>query len=257
MTYTIPPTSPKHASATAFGRELVRAYETRGIPRNDNYRTGSSLPKVEVAAQLAALLDWPRLREIVVTARTRACARCQRPFRNDGGNMGAKRYCSTTCRDIADNERIASRRTRQAGQTDDNRRRYQAMARLRSGIRIAESRTAELRDAIAAMCATCEPEGICRTGDCPLRGFSPLPYSRHPSRGIPRNEAQIRDDSWTPERRARQSELTMRLHAEGRIPPTSGHHPAHDPARRERWISAIRDAAAKRRKATKKAPIRS
>jgi len=261
VTFTLPPGSPQHASATAFGRELVRAYQTRGIPRSeihrvtgigrtalDNYRTGASLPRVEAAAQLAALLDWPRLRTIVAAARTRACARCGRPFTNDGGNMAAKRYCSTACREIANAERVASRRSRQAGRTDDSRRRYQALAQLRSGIRIAEERTAELRDAIAAMCASCEPEGVCRTADCPLRGFSPLPFEQHRVRRQPRDHRQVRADGWTTERRARHSAFTARLHAEGRIPTYRDRHPAHDPARREQWLARIRAAkAAKRR----------
>lgn len=255
------PGTPKHASAATFGHEFVKAYETRGIPRSeihrvtgigrttlDHYRTGRSLPKLEAAAQLAALLDWPRLREIVATARTKACLRCGRAFSNDSGNSGAKKYCSVACHGITIAERLASTRIRQAGQTGDGKRRYQALARLRSGIRIAEGRAAELRDAIAAMCAGCEPEGVCRTADCPLRGFSPLPYSQHVARGTPRNKDQIRSDTWTPARRRAQSEMTVRLHAEGRIPHGKHeNHAAHDPARREQWIARIRATKAARR----------
>lgn len=255
MTYVIAPTSPQAASAAAFGRELVKACETRGVLRTelhrttgigrtalDNYRTGASLPKLEVARTLAVALEWPRLAEIVKRARTKTCARCGRPFHNDGGNQGAKRYCSPACREVARADAIASRRTRQAGQTGDGRRRYQALARLRSGIRIAEQRAAELQDAIAAMCADCEPEGLCRTPACPLRGFSPLPMARHEVEGRMRSELEVRRASWTPARREQQSRLTKQLHAEGRIPRLGTNHPAHDPARREAWLAACRAA---------------
>lgn len=254
MTCTIPASSPKAASAAAFGRELVRACEARGIPRTeihratgigrttlDNYRTGYSLPKLEAASTLAEVLRWPRLREIVVEARTKACARCGRPFHNDGGNMGAKRYCSPECREVAASDAAATRRTRQAGQTGDGRRRYQALARLRSGIRIAEAKTAELRGAVDAMCRSCEPEGVCRTADCPLRGFSPLPLGQHDV-GVPRTMADVRRE--IARKSAPQRSATMvRRHAEGLIQPLrpgDTRHPANDPLRREAWLAAQR-----------------
>lgn len=256
MTYTIGANSPKAASAAAFGHELVKACQARGIPRTelhrvtgigrtalDNYRTGSSLPKTEAAATLASVLDWPRLREIVEQARTRACRRCGRPFRNDGGNMGAKRYCSVACRETAASEAAASRRTRQAGQTDDNRRRYQALAQLRSGIRIAEERAATLQAGIDAMCRDCEPLGLCRMAACPLRAFSPLPLASHES-DVPATIDQVRARRWTPEARAATGARTAQMHREGRIPkPTD--LPAHDPARREAWIESIRQGRAR------------
>lgn len=244
--------------AAAFGRELVKACETRGIPRNelwratgigrtalDNYRTGSSLPRTEAAAALAAVLEWPKLLAIVESARTRPCQRCGRPFRNEGGNQGAKRYCSISCRDVAQSERTASRRTRQAGQTGDGRRRYQALAVLRSGIRIAEERATDLQGAIDDMCRECEPLGACRTPSCPLRAFSPLPAAGHAVREA-RTGSAIRAASWTPERRARCREITTELHRAGRIP-HGRNLAAHDPARREAWIAAIRAGKARAR----------
>lgn len=260
MTYTIPPGSPKAASAAAFGRELVKACATRDVARNeisrvtgigrtalDNYRTGSSLPRVETAATLAEVLVWPKLAEIARAARTRACRRCSRPFTNDSGNLGAKRYCSTACRETAAQEKIAQTRTRQAGQTGDNRTRYQALARLRSGIRIAEQQTADLRAAIDAMCRDCEPEGTCKTADCALRQFSPLPILVH-GIGDPRREFDRRRASYTPARRAAQSARTRQMHVEGRIPKPRN-LPANDPARREAWIESIRRGKAAKRKA--------
>jgi len=264
MTFTIPPGAPKAASAAAFGRELVKALEVRKVPRNelwratgigrtalDNYRVGASLPLTEAAATLAVALDWPPLLEIVRAARERRCARCRAPFRNEGGNMGAKRYCSPACRIIAENERLASKRARQASQTGDGKRRYQEVARLRSGIRIATEQATEARGAIATMCASCEPQGLCRTADCPLRAFSPLPMATHRSvtpatrtLAIARRSAR----RWTPAARAAQSEKTRRLHAEGRmsIDGIRANHPAHDPLRREAWLAAIRATKARR-----------
>ncbi|MES2210932.1 MAG: hypothetical protein V4515_12240 [Chloroflexota bacterium] len=264
MTYTIAPGTPKAASAAAFGRELVRALETRGIPRQeihratgigrtalDHYRVGASLPRTAAAVALATALDWPRLAEIVRKARTRACSRCGTHFRNDGGNMGAKRYCSPSCREVAASERDASTRARQAGQTGDGRRRYQEVARLRSGIRIAEERSADLLGAIADMCASCEPEGACRTADCALRAFSPLPLATHRTATPATREQSLAmrtAERWTPAARAAQSAMTRRLHAEGRIPTSHfrTNHPAHDPERREAWLAALRAGKARR-----------
>lgn len=260
MTYTIPAGSPKAATAAAFGRELVKAAQARGVPLKelwratgigrtaiDNYRTGSSLPRTEAAAALAAVLEWPTLLAIVESARTHPCRRCGRPFRNEGGNQGAKRYCSIACREVAQSERAATRRNRQGGQTGDGRRQYQALAILRSGIRIAEERATDLQDAIEAMCRDCEPLGACRTPSCPLRAFSPLPAAGHAVREA-RTGTAIRAASWTPERRARHGEITAELHRTGRIP-RGRNLAAHDPLRRAAWIASIRagKAAAKQK----------
>ncbi len=255
MTFTIPAGSPKAASAAAFGRELSKALTARGVPRNelwratgigrtalDNYRVGASLPRTEAAAAIASALDWPILLEIVRLARQRPCQRCGTTFRNESGNMGAKRYCSVACRETAANERLSIRRTRQAGQTDSAKRRYQALARLRSGMRIVEARASDQAAAIAAMCRDCEPQGACRTPDCPLRAYSPLPLTVHRS-----HDPKTRDQAlairtakrWTPAARERHGELTRRMHAEGRIPSSRPNHPANDPARREAWLAAL------------------
>ncbi len=260
MSYAIPAGSPRAATAAAFGRELVKAMAKRDIPRNelhrvtgigrtalDNYRAGANLPKTEAAAALASVLEWPKLAELVTAARTHPCRRCGGSFVNEGGNQGAKRYCSVDCRAIAERERQAQTRNRQAGQTNDGRRRYQALALLRSGIRIAEERSQTLVAAIAAMCASCEPEGLCRTEDCPLRAFSPLPLQRHGTGHAATRPALIRDRAarrWTPAARAAHGAITARLHATGRIP-YGRNHPANDPARRESWLAACRAGKAR------------
>lgn len=260
VTHVLAVDSPKAAPARAFGRELMRAIEKRGIPRNelwrttkigrtalDHYRVGAVLPRTESAAALAAVLEWPRLLEIVAQARTKPCQRCGRPFTNDGGNQGAKRYCTVSCRDLAAEERLASSRIRSGGQTGDARQTRAAIQRLRSGIRIAEERSRELVDAIDAMCRSCEPQGVCRTADCPLRSFSPLPFRIHGS-GDARTRQEIEEATtqkrWTPAARAAHGEVTRQMHAEGRIPyfaPGDPRHPANDPERREGWIQRQRE----------------
>lgn len=68
---------------------------------------------------------------------------CGRPF--DRITSGLRRdFCSDRCRTMA------------------NRR--------------PDKRRDERQDAIDAFCASCEPEGLCRTAECELRGFSPLPF---------------------------------------------------------------------------------
>ncbi len=248
MTFTIPPGTPKAVKAAAFGRELVKACRSRNVPLKelervtgvghtslDNYRRGLVLPKVEVARALAATLDWPRLASMIAAARTFECARkgCLRTFRNDTG--APRKYCTEMCRRIAENLRQAAARNRRAGQHDARAGVWMSGPRagepqLRAALRLADEQAALMDDAIAAMCAGCEPEGVCRTADCPLRPYSPLPLEAH-CIGEPRTLDRIRTDSWTPARRERfmaglqarwadpaehvaQSERSLRYHAE-------------------------------------------
>lgn len=225
MTYTIPPDSPKALRARAFGDELVRALRARDIPLTgvaqaigightaiDHYRAGSLLPKTATALALAEVLDWPRLGEIVVAARTFVCDRpgCRRRYVHEGGSR--RRYCTPSCRTQAAVQRVASRRLRQAGQTDDGRHRAAAVARLRSAARIADERARVAEAAIAAMCRDCEPQGLCRQADCSLRALSPLPL-REGSEGEPRTMAAIRVEINRRAAPARR-EAMVRRHAE-------------------------------------------
>lgn len=245
MTYTIPPGTPKAAKAATFGRELVKACTARGVPLKelervtgvghtslDNYRRGLILPKVEVARALAAALDAPRLAVLIVLARTFACARkgCARTFVNDTG--APRKYCSPSCLHIAQNLREASRRARRAGQTGDKRTANAATAQLRSGLRIADERAGLLEDAIAAMCTGCEPEGVCRVDDCPLRPFSPLPLEVHRVRGRARTEFEIRQEV------GRRPEVIA-----GRSAAMKAHHA--DPEYAARHSASLRAAAAR------------
>lgn len=265
MTFTIPAGSPKAAKAAAFGRELVKACQARGIPLKeleratgvghtslDNYRRGLSLPKLEVARSLATALDAPALARMIVAARTFDCARagCGRTFRNDTG--APRRYCSDSCRHIAENVRLAARRARSHGQTGDGRAKEAQVRRLRAGMAIADERGRLLEDAIAAMCAGCEPEGVCRDTACPLRPFSPLPIEIHPLRSQPRTEFAIRSASWTPERvhnqgvkmrQARAADPTIRERVSAA---SSAHHAAMTALEREQWIGKIKATKAAR-----------
>jgi hypothetical protein len=138
---------------------------------------------------------------MIVEARTFACARagCGRTFRNDTG--APRRYCSDVPadrREPPDRRPAARDRTARPG---DARTKARADPAPRGGLAIADERGRLLESAIAAMCAACEPEGVCRIEDCPLRPFSPLPLEIHALRSEPRTEFAIRSASWTPERR--------------------------------------------------------
>lgn len=208
MTYSIPPDSPKAAKAMAFGREMVKAMRARDIPLKevakaagvghtalDHYRTGSVMPKTATALAIAEVLDWPRLAKIIEEARTFVCSRpgCERTYRHEGG--GPRKYCTQTCTQLAENQRMASRRLRQAGQTGDGRHRAAGIAQLRSAARIADERAVMAETAIAAYCRECEPEGLCRQEECPLRAFSPLPLATRAGDGRPRTLTEVRAEA--------------------------------------------------------------
>lgn len=219
MTHTIPPDSPKAARARAFGDEMVKACRARGVTLNelarsvgightalDHYRTGAILPKTVTALAIAAALDWPKLARLIREAREFTCVRpgCGQTFRNDGGSP--KKFCGPDCARIVSNQRQASRRLRRAGQgVDEGRQRAAAMARLRSAVRIADERTAGVMAAVAAFCAGCEPEGMCREPECALRGVSPLPLLTRAGSHRPRTDFELRSARWTPERRDAQA----------------------------------------------------
>jgi Helix-turn-helix domain len=206
VTYTIPPGTPKAVKAAAFGRELTKAMQARDIPMKEaaraagigrtaieHYRTGAILPKTRTARALADVLDWPKLAEMADAARQFVCARpgCGRVYRHEGG--GPRKYCSSACVTQAEAQRTASKRLRQAGQTDDGRTRAAAIAQLRSAARIADERAQVAETAIAAMCRSCEPAGLCRTPECALRAVSPLPLDSG-RRPVPRTLTAIRKE---------------------------------------------------------------
>jgi len=212
MTYAVTQGTTKAVQARQWGDEMVRACHARNVTLNelgrkvghghtaiDHYRKGSILPRTDTAMAISELLNWPKLAEMIVRFRTFPCERCRRPFRNDSG--GPKRYCSVACRDAAESLRIAERRRRQAGQTDTPRLRNAATARMKGVIGILQGEIAVLHEYVAGMCRSCEPEGLCRTLECPLRPVSPLPF--HRAVGEAETETEVRTRRWTPAHRER------------------------------------------------------
>lgn len=154
-------------AARRFGIELHKALaaqcvSTRGLAadmgisrsRIGNWSAGTSLPSVELAERLADRLMWPALADIARRGRERVCDACSRTFVVE--TASPQRYCSVDCRRFQNAKRVPGRRD---------------LTRA-----VLERRTVRYQTAIAAMCAACEPSGVCRTCDCPLQlaGVSPL-----------------------------------------------------------------------------------
>jgi transcriptional regulator with XRE-family HTH domain len=180
MTQPLLPGSPRKKAAERFGTLLDRAMrrakvgqvrlgEVAGVAPSSiaNYRCGGNLPRIETAQRLAAALSEPQLVDIVLQSRNGECETCRKPFTNQGG--GPKRFCSQECRDVK--------------------------ARLREGkgVRgraiVAERRLADHVVAVTEMCRRCEPEGLCRDMECPLRAVSPLPLARADNEVLPATPA--------------------------------------------------------------------
>lgn len=228
MTYQVTPGTTKARQALAFGLELHKACTARDVSFNElerkigvghttiwHYRFGHMLPRLARATELAEALDWAKLRELVLKARTRTCARkgCGRTFVNDVGSE-ARKYCAPPCRRIAGNLKQAEARARSAGQTGSFQARRAHVQRLRSAVRIADERVQLLTIVIAAMCGDCEPDGLCRTADCPLRLFSPLPLSDRAQLPV-RTLSAIRDEiAHRPSTLAKRSAAMKARHAD-------------------------------------------
>lgn len=163
--------SPRLPAARRFGLELRRALAERhrthrafaaeagiGRSRLENWIAGTSLPPLELAERLADMLVWPRLADLAQAARTRECDACSRAFVVE--TPSPQRYCSTDCRRFQNGKRVPGRRDL-----------------TRS---VLERRVTRYNAAVAAMCAACEPSGLCRTASCPLQvaGVSPATLAR-------------------------------------------------------------------------------
>ena len=170
MTVPLSPGSPRKMFALCFGAELNRAMKARGVGVRSlsaqlgiahssigAWRAGRNLPCLETAQRLASGLSAQRLLAIVLEARTGRCETCGRAFTNQGGV--AKRYCDDRCRCQAEKVRHA-----------------RGPAPIRAVV--AERRLREHTAAVEAMCAACEPDGLCVTPGCALRPVSPLPLAR-------------------------------------------------------------------------------
>lgn len=153
----------------SIAAELRRAMDRRAVTRGDLTRStgacstlvkkwmdGTSYPDHGTVVALADLLDWPSLVARSVEDRTGTCEACDAPTFVTRGSVRA-RFCSMRCRRRASDRRANAR-------TADQERKI-----LRRSL-------AEHREAVAAMCKACEPEGLCRNRVCELRPVSILPF---------------------------------------------------------------------------------
>lgn len=149
-------TAPKQWIAAATGAIIKRAMARRGIRTKalaarvgvtDTmvrfWMSGRYVPSIEHGETLTEVLGDDAIIKAVRHAKVGRCAllSCGRPFEKHW-NGGKRVFCSDRCRTTA-----AAR----PGERRDPR-----------------------QEAIDAFCRSCEPDGICRTADCPLRAYSPF-----------------------------------------------------------------------------------
>lgn len=171
----------KRDRAVLFGRELDKAMKRRGvgsIPIRDvggpsrntirSYRAGRNLPRIATARRLADALDWPRLAELALELRTKACPVDRRSFMDESGSDN-RIYCSPECQRVAEKKRLGYDRA-------------PTVAKL-------ERRLAMHQEAVAGFCHDCEPNGVCVTVDCALRPVSPLPLGERRAEHVDRAAA--------------------------------------------------------------------
>lgn len=149
-----PRRSPEYQrAAVVFSAALRLALRTQDVTRTDlarrvgvspeavsNYLRARYLPRPDIADAIADVLVSPRLSQLASTGRLIRCAMCGRATWR---GQTKRRYCSNQCWD-----------------------------KSRTNLPPGQSAT---QAAIDAFCGACEPEGVCRTPECPLQPFSPLP----------------------------------------------------------------------------------
>lgn len=260
MTVPLSANSPRGLSAKRFGAELRRAMLARkvgahrladaaGVARSAiaNWKAGGNLPRLDTAAKFAEVLDWPALVAISRAGRTLTCARCRREFVNNGG--APARFCSVACRDIDEQLRRPAAGAELAQSLRDT---LSFRAGMRGGVpkldleqalvRYARSdsrrvqRTSKLEQQVAglqelvnAMCAGCEPAGMCRTPECSLRPASPLTLQVTEARG----EIVPVEGPWGPSNREAQLVAIRAANAERWARP--GERERASAATRARW----------------------
>lgn len=153
----------------SFAGELRRVMLDRGIRCREvsaalgislssvvRWRSGQSMPMHDMVTRLGDLLACEALVTFSLRARLGACEVCHRPFVSQGRGPNRRRFCGERCQQVS-----RYRRKREA---------------VLDTIAFSRIRLSEHQEAVAAFCMTCEPEGLCRTADCPLRAVSPLPF---------------------------------------------------------------------------------
>ena len=221
------PGSPRRIAAARFAAELRKAMVARSVSVKRlaeatgsapsaiaTWKDGDNLPRTDTAARLAEALDWPKLAAIVREGRVGSCARCGRAFTNDGG--APKRFCSAECREVdamlrdrapvselADAVRaevarvhgttaVISRKALTRALDVYGRSEAKRVTRNRS----LERRAQTIQAAVDAMCAGCEPAGVCRTPECALRSVSPLSLALQPDKTA--GEVRKPEGPWGP-----------------------------------------------------------
>src|SRR4051812_12504934 len=182
---------------TARKASAQRLSEASGCMKSsiNSWRAANNLPQPATAARLAEALDWPKLLAISTDARRKRCPRCGASY-VDATGAGNRQFCSADCRLVDSQLRKpvpalvlhdavrAATDARLAGEHEGVTLRatlaavdeYEAASmRQRDRVDAQERRLRAGVAGIEAMCRACEPEGLCRTPECPLRSFSPLP----------------------------------------------------------------------------------
>lgn len=118
------------------------------------WRNGKRYPDLQRAAALAEILG-DHLGTVVRAYYERTCELCGR-VTYQGRSGSPKVYCSRRCKALAFYRRERAKGTMQAYRDRNDLQAHQL--------------------AVAAYCRGCEPDGVCRTITCPLRGVSPYPY---------------------------------------------------------------------------------
>jgi DNA-binding XRE family transcriptional regulator len=146
---------------------IARGLTSREVARRLGYTEttvsawarGEKMPLHQSAVAVAELLDRPALADKSLAVRTKECLICHRAF-VDMGKYRKGKYCSDRCNKAA------------------NARRSRGVTRVREDL--AKKRLRIYQDTVDAYCRECEPEGVCRTPECPIQeaGLSPLRVER-------------------------------------------------------------------------------
>ncbi|MGH2465415.1 MAG: helix-turn-helix domain-containing protein [Candidatus Limnocylindrales bacterium] len=228
MTQPLSINSPRRQAAAKFGAELRRAMLKREVSQKvlaratgcavsavAMWKAGGNLPRLDTVVRLVDALDWPALMAIAREARSGHCQRCGREFINEGGSP--KRYCSPECQNVDAQLRqpppgrlLADAVRAELGRDGIVRRRPLATA-LAGYSRSDSKRQARIdrsarqlevvQASVDAMCAGCEPLGVCRTPECALRPVSPLPLALRPD--LTADEPIRPEGPWGPANRER------------------------------------------------------
>jgi transcriptional regulator with XRE-family HTH domain len=149
-------------AAVAFSARLRATMRARGVTRNGLaaeigvtgtmigfYCRANYMPRPDIGVRIADFLDDPTLATLAANGRQIRCAICGRlTWRG----VTRRRYCSSEC-----------------------------WAKSRDAVPDGASAP---QAAIDAFCLGCEPEGMCRTPECPLQPFSPLPLMQQHRLGV-------------------------------------------------------------------------